>query len=518
MRRPRVGTHLLLGLALLLSGRGEVGAAQDLFLRTGAEASGWSRSTTHAEVLDFLNELQRHTDRMVVRELTVTNQGRSLPVVFLGDPPVVDPAGTMRSGKPTVLILASIHGNERSGKEGALQLLRELILGSEGELLEAMHLILVPHLNPDGGDNGTRTNSLGYDMNRDWIVAETPEISAVLEQLLLPFRPDLFVDVHNGGAMPYHLTYQATLDPDADPDLVAFARGPMYQAVRGALAAQGMGVHWYSGPGRSEAGEWIWQTTVPWPRKQHSYGGYQDMVTLLFEIPGGQGLEGGAAAAREGMRALLRFVAEEPDALQAVVREARRRTLEEPLQELSIELAAAPYPVREEFFVPREGTPASAREYDLVLAENWTLYEAVRSRPVPWGYLFDSRLDEVAAFLRRHGVQVEVLQESGVFPVERFRIEEISWASTPYQNHLMVEELDLEVLPARMELPAGTFLVRVRQPSGRLIPQLLEPDAVDSVVRWNFLDHSIPTRGGENAFIPIYRLMEGVALPTRLLP
>ncbi len=69
--------------------------------------------------------------------------------------------------------------------------------------------------------------------------------------------------------------------------------------------------------------------------------------------------------------------------------------------------------------------------------------------------------------------------------------------------------------------PAGSYLVRTRQHEGRLIPQLLEPDAVDSVVRWNFLDHSIPTRGSddeEDRFVPICRLGGPPGAATILLP
>jgi hypothetical protein len=59
-------------------------------------------------------------------------------------------------------------------------------------------------------------------------------------------------------------------------------------------------------------------------------------------------------------------------------------------------------------------------------------------------------------------------------------------------------------------------VVRVRQVAGRLVPLLLEPDAEDSVLRWNFLDHSIPTQGGENAFVPIYRLHAAPMTPLQL--
>jgi hypothetical protein len=502
---------------LVLAGLPSGGAAQDL-PRTGAERADWSRTTSHAEVLSFLSEVQARTDRMLVQELTVTNEGRPHPVVFLGDPPLSEPGASLLSGKPTVFIIGSIHGNERSGKEGSQQVIRELALGDERELLERVNVIIVPHMNPDGGDAGRRFNSLGYDMNRDWIVAETREVTGVLEGIVTRFWPDVFVDAHNGGAYPYHMTYQATLDPTADAELVAFARGPMYEAVKAHLEVRGMSMYWYSGPSWDEEAEtWYWRTTVPWPRKQHSYGGLQNMITLLYEVPGRHPLEVQADAAREAMLGLIRFVADHADEVKRVVHEARRRTVQEPADQILLRLEETAYPEPEEFYVVERDEDEEWMEPRRVTGENRTLYVPTRTRPMPWGYAFDARLDDVALFLRRHGIQVEALRDEVTVPVERYRIVSIEWAETPYQNHLMAD-VEVELLPGEVTLPAGAYVVRNRQHAGRLIPQLLEPDAEDSVVRWNFLDHSIPTEGGEEAFIPIYRLTDRPPAATLLVP
>jgi dipeptidyl-peptidase 4 len=486
--------------------------------QTGAERAGWERTTTHAEVMEFLWEVQARTDRMLVQELTVTNEGRPHPVVFLGDPPLSEPTASLLSGKPTLFIVSTIHGNERSGKEGGQQFIRELTLGDHQDLLEHVNVIIVPHMNPDGGDAGRRQNSLGYDMNRDWIVAETREVTAVVEQILNRFAPDVFVDAHNGGSYPYHMTYQATLDPTADQALVDFARGPMYEYIKGHIESQDMRMYWYSGPSFDEDADiWFWRTTVPWPRKQHSYGGLRNMITLLYEVPGRHSLEIQADAARESMIGLARFMAENSEEVRGVVQEARRRTVQEPAEEVYFDLEPTAYPEAEEFYVVERDDEGEWMEPQLVTGENRTLYVPTRTRAAPYAYAFDARFDDVALFLRRHGIQVEELREEVSVDVERYRIESVSWADEPYQNHLMAD-IEVELVPDRMTLPAGSYLVRVRQHEGRLIPQLLEPDAVDSVVRWNFLDHVLPTSGGEDSFVPIYRLGGPVGASTLLVP
>ena len=314
------------------------------------------------------------------------------------------------------------------------------------------------------------------------------------------------------------MTYQATLDPTADAELVEFARGPMYEYIKDHIESQDMLMYWYSGPTFDEdTEEWFWRTTVPWPRKQHSYGGIRNMITLLYEVPGRHSLDVQADAARESMLALARFMAENAEEVRNTVLEARRRTVEEPMDEVYFDLEPIAYPEPEEFYIVQQTPDGELGEPELVTGENRTLYVPGRTRPAPYGYAFDARLDDLAYFLRRHGIQVEKLREEATVPVERYRIVDIEWDEEPYQNHLMAT-VEVELVPDQMTLPAGSYVVRNRQHEGRLVPQLLEPDAVDSVLRWNFLDHSIPTSGGEDNFVPIYRLQERVAASTLLVP
>lgn len=473
--------------------------------QTGAEGADFQRHTSHDELMEFLYDVQSRSDRMLIRQLATTDEGRAMPLVLLGGPPTGTPATAFFSGKPLVFITGNIHGGERAGREGTLQLIRELALGSGRPLLDRVNVLIVPTLNPDGAERRTRTNTLGYDMNRDFIVAETPEITAILEDILLQWWPDVYVDVHNGGAYPYNLTYQATLHPSADPQLVAFARGPMYEAVKQHLESRGMRMYWYSGPRRNaETGEWSWQTTDPWARKQHSYGGLQNMITLLYEIPGRWTLREQADNAREGMLGLVRFVADNADAVRSTVVEARRRTLHAPSDRVVVSVDQSAYPQPEQFYVMENNEPR------LVTGTNRTLYIASETRVRPWAYAFAGNLHRIAELLRRHSIEVERLEAAVRVSAERFQLDSIRWSDAPYQNHLNATPV-VQLVPDTMTLPAGTYLVRMTQNASRLVSELMEPDTDDSVVVWNFLDHALPgtaalQRRQQPFYLPIYRV------------
>ena len=516
IRRLPVGPVLL---ALLLAFPGPSRALQSqLWPQTGAEGAAWARSTSHAEMLAFLSDVQTLSDRMLVRQIGSSEEGRAIPAVFLGDPVVASPGVGSRSDKPTLLVTGSIHGDEPVGTEGALHLIRELALGDGQELLHGLDVIIVPQMNPDGAEAGVRENARGYDLNRDWVTAETPEVSAVLEQVVARYWPDVFLDVHNGGSFPYDLNFQTTLEPAADLALVELARGPLFDFIEQRLDSRRMRMFWYSGPVfEPRTDSWYWRTTQPLPRKHHSYAGLQDMVALLFEIPEEQAPDVAAAVAREAMLGLAEFLAQNADDVKTAIREARRRTMVSPPAEISLELEARAYPESESFYVVPASENDAPNAPRLVEGENRTRYLATRVRPTPWGYLFNGSIEEVALLLRRHGIQVERLGRAATVPVQRYRMDQITRARDRYQRHLM-NEVVVELDSGFETLPAGTFLVRVRQPAGRLIPQLLEPDAVDSLVRWNLLDAHLPLPGRSESFLPIYRLEAHPGVPTTLLP
>lgn len=80
-------------------------------------------------------------------------QGRPIRAWHLGEP--------ARAGVPTVVLVATMHGNEGAPRQ-ILTALRD------GPPIEGVDLWVVPVYNPDGLARGTRRNAHGVDLNRDF--------------------------------------------------------------------------------------------------------------------------------------------------------------------------------------------------------------------------------------------------------------------------------------------------------------------------------------------------------------
>ncbi|MFJ3582515.1 M14 family metallopeptidase [Streptomyces sp. NPDC090127] len=184
--------------------------------RTGFETSHGARWTTEAEERSFLSAADRASDRVAVRTVGTTKQGRPIRLATIGADAhrdatggdAADPGGAApRPGSTTVLLVCTQHGDEPSGREACLTTVRDLAYARDEKtrrFLARTTVLVVPTANPDGREADTRGNADGIDVNRDHLALETAEGRA-MAALIRDRRPELVYDLHEyDGTSPYY--------------------------------------------------------------------------------------------------------------------------------------------------------------------------------------------------------------------------------------------------------------------------------------------------------------------------
>ena len=85
--------------------------------------------------------------------------------------------------------------------------------------------------------------------------------------------------------------------------------------------------------------------------------------------------------------------------------------------------------------------------------------------------------------------------------VEEFVVRDSSVADRPFQGH-RERTVTGDWTPVERAVPAGTLVVPLDQPLGRLVFALLEPRSDDGIVNWNLVDDHV---GAAGSVYPVLR-------------
>lgn len=504
---------------------------------TPAEDSGFTEYTPYDDMMAYLENLRASSPDMWLGTYGETHQGRPLPYAVFSRPQVSQPSEAWALGRPVIVFNANVHGGERTLRESLLILMRDLVTpGTEAwETLDDVVLVVAPQINPDGfeaTDRGTRGNSWGIDMNRDWVKREQPALANYAQNVADAWAPHILVDGHNGGSFPYHITYQCSSHAQPDQRLTQLCDERLFPRIDRDVEAAGYKSWYYTRGTRTR-----WEGGGYDARIGRNYNGFVNTIGILFESPPWQEMQAGVEAGVEAFEAVLGYAAENPEDVMGVVETARRETIEMGRNadgEVVVEMEYGPQPrtITYEIGVRNEDTG----ELEAIEVTNDSLMTrpiALRTRPLPYAYVLPRDAVDAVALLRRNSIMVEQLTREVEIEVDSYVVEGVLFERA--YNHESAVRLELadEPVTRTVTLPPQTYVVRTGQMRGRLVAHMLEPETNDNVIYWNTMDAWLPfgqllnpeEEGGLGfqgqpgpPLAPIHKLMTPMGLPLRIVP
>jgi dipeptidyl-peptidase-4 len=506
---------------------------------TVAESSNYTAGSRHAEVVAFCEQLAKESPLVRLGELGTSHEGRKLPLLIVADPPVANAQAAAASGKLVVFAMGNIHAGEIDGKEALLMLARDLALAKERPLLKDLILVFAPIFNADGNDKmgknriaqagpplvGTRANAQGFDLNRDFVKLESPEVRALVH-FLNQWDPAIFIDCHttNGSYHRYAITYEGGRCPAGDAKVIDFTRDVLLPDVGKRMEkAAGLKSYFY---GNFSADRSRWETVSPTPRYGTHYVGLRNRIAVLSESYSYAPYKERVLASKAFVQSIFEFAAENKDKIRQLVGPTRTDPAlaeaakggfakfagntkgkgkkfnlggggraaanAEVAKNVEIVLRHQPAPLGrpvnilgfvEEKQGDRRLPTTKPREYEAVYMGG---VEPTLTVSRPYAYLFPATMTQIVENLQRHGIEVEESREDIELDVEVYKIDDIARAPA-FQKHTLVT-LQASMRNDSRRIPAGTILVRTAQPLGNLAAYLLEPQAADGLATWNFFD------------------------------
>jgi hypothetical protein len=522
--------------------------------------SNYQETSTYADVMFVINELVKSSPLVHAESFGTSEEGRELPLIVISDPKVATPDAARRLGRPIVFVQANIHAGEVEGKEAVLKIADRLAIGDLKPLTRQAVFLIAPDYNADGNEKispmnrtaqngpvngvGTRENSKGLDLNRDYMKLDSAEARALVG-LMNRWDPHVTVDLHttNGSYHAYHLTYSPILNPNADARLIEFTKSKMLAPIRQTMLKEhSWRVYDYGnfspedGGGRENAridpanpGNTTWRTFDHRPRFGNNYVGLRNRIAILSEAYSYLDFKGRIDVTEDFVVEIYKNVAANARQIMTLTAQADRAltapAASKPI-ELGVDMAIVSSTDKAEILVgdvTKVPNPKSGRDMNAmallavpVPMREYITFTATRSLALPKGWVIpknsaDSpRLTAALDRLRTHGIKIQQFANDQQLAVERFTISEMTKAARPFQGH---QEAGLKGAFDRVQLTvdAGSLFIPANQPLARLAFYLIEPESDDGLVTWNVIDEGL--EAGQT--YPIYRVVDARAIVVR---
>ncbi|BDX39639.1 hypothetical protein CYCD_29940 [Tenuifilaceae bacterium CYCD] len=500
-----------------------------------AERSNYTVTSTHSDVLKFIDEL-KSSKYIKVEKIATTLEGRDIPLLVVGNPLPHNPEDI--GNRVVVYIQANIHSGEVEGKEASLMFVRDLIVKKDNEVFKNVVLLVCPNLNADGNDRmsnknrtnqngpsevGVRYNALMLDLNRDAMKLESKEMQGVIENVLNRWDPTVIMDCHttNGSYHQEPVTFTWMMNPNGDRTLINFMRDRMMPEVSSILRNKYSTLNCFYGEFIDQKNyEQGWISYASEPRYFSNYVGLRNRFSILNENYVYADYKSRVLGCYNLISSLVDYSSANKDELKRLTADVDAKTLRigtSSVDSFAVKYTGVPTPEKVTIltYEAEPYTDENGRERFRKTERKRTVtvpyiadYVPTQSIAYPYAYILTINDPDVNRVLKTQGVKVEFLRDSITLEVEQFNIDSLKPITRLNQGHY-TNNVFGKYVSTTVKFNKGAIVVKTSQPLGRLAAYLLEPQSDDGLLYWNYFDkYLVPQWGSYFYSVPVYRVMK----------
>jgi hypothetical protein len=498
--------------------------AQKQFPTLFEESKGVKTPEYH-EVIQYFKALAAESTSIKLIEMGITDAGLPLHVVLYDPNMDFDPSKWHAQNKLVLFVNNGIHPGEPDGIDASMMLVRDMILG-EVKVPDNMVMALVPvyniggHLNRNSHSRvnqngpevyGFRGNSRNFDLNRDFIKADTRNARS-FQQLFNWLKPHVMIDTHvsNGADYQHVMTLISTqhnrlggqagkyLDEEMDPRIYSLMKGkgfPMVPYVNAWSGKPEDGWAQFKDSGRYSSGYASLFNTLSFMPETHMLKPYDQRVASTYAL----------------FLAFFEIFQEDGDRIREMVLADRKAQMEASLFPINHQLDRTTSK-KIDFLGYSAGEKPSAISglsrlyYDRSKpfekqVDFYHTYTPGKIIQKPQAYIVPQAWWTVIENLQRNGVRMIQLQQDTLLKVNVYHITDFQTGSRPFEGHYLHSGIKVSSSESSIAFRKGDYVVPMDQEKNKFLIEVLEPESEDSFFAWNFFDTILQAKEGYSAYV-----------------
>ena len=470
------------------------------------EKNNYQKVTSYEELTDFVKQLDETSDLLNVETIDQSVQGRNLYAMKFSS----SEFGKDKS-KIKVLFFAQQHGNEQSGKEGALLLAQELLKPENRYLFDKIDFVLIPQVNPDGSEANKRRNGNDMDLNRNHLILTEPETQA-LHRFFDAYLFEVSMDVHEyspyGGEWEKYgyrknadVTLGATTNPNVSDKIREFSNTGAVPYVLKSLSINNFSSSVYC-PGGPPEQDYIRHSTFDVNDGRQSFG-IQNTLSFIQEGMNGtdmfiENIKHRSQGQMHGMRAMLEYVYLHKNEIKKMVASSRKSLISgksNPKVSIQSEHVSNGEKLTLQLF-----SYSTLRDTTVIVSDYRPVVKSVYDVTKPAGYLIPKANKELVEWVGKHAFVTADFKPKKGQKIEQYIISSLD--SIDFERDIIINPI-VETKDFTGEIVASEYLyIPTDQLKGNMIVLALEPKSMLGLVTYKQYAHLL--RVGE--VFPVLRV------------
>jgi hypothetical protein len=492
---------------------------------TTFEASNGTETEEYDYLIEFYTQLAEKYTSVAIYTMGKTDSGKPLHLVTFNPDRTFESEFSDEERKNILLINNGIHPGESDGIDASMLLIRDF---AEGKIEAPKNTIIavIPVYNIGGALNrnsttranqngpkeyGFRGNARNYDLNRDFIKADTRNATAFIE-LFRTVKPDLFIDNHvsNGADYQYVLTHLFTQHNKLGGALGNYLHTSLMPQLQDSLQKKAWDITPYVNV-FNQTPEGGFSQFLDSPRYSTGYTTLFNTLGIMVEThmlkPYKQRVEG----TYELMKSFIKIADTDADVIKELRKNALSRYKTGDWYPFSWKIDSSKtttlsFKGFEGEMIPSRITGALRLKYDREkpFAKEVTYYNTFKasdSIQIPSAYVIPGGYWNIVQLLRTNKIIVPMIEKDSMVDAEIYRIKEYETVRSPYEGHYLHYNTQIETIPEKFNLKKGDYLVKTDQEGIRYILETLEPSAPDSYFNWNYFDPILQQKEGFSPYV-----------------